>query len=96
MGKLINLQSDELLLDHPIYHFLQTWMQDENNHGRTVIAADLFEEFKERKSHGVDYQTTRSFGRGLVSIISNLQNFYQIEVIKKGNRNAYTFRPLRS
>ena len=96
LGKLINLQSDELLLDHPIYHCLQTWMQDENNHGRTVIAADLFEEFEKRKSDGFRHKTTRSFGRELSSITSNLQNFYQIEVTKKGNRKAYTFRPLRS
>ena len=99
LGKLINFQSEELLLSLPIYHCLQTWMQDGNNHGRAVAAFELFDAFKvieERKSYGFGHQTTRSFGRSLANIRSSLQHFYQIEVTKKDNRYIYAFWPLPS
>ena len=99
LGKLINLQSEELLLSLPIYHCLQAWMQDGNNHGRAVAAFELFDAFKaieERKSYGFGHQTTRSFGRSLANIRSNLRHFYQIEVTKKDNRYIYAFWPLPS
>ena len=99
LGKLINSQSEELLLGLPIYRCLQTWMQDENNHGRAVAAFELFEAFQiieEKQSYGFRHQTTRSFGRSLANIRSNLQNFYRIELTKKDNRNIYSFWPLQS
>ena len=99
LDKLINSQSEELLLGFPIYRCLTIWMQDENNHGRAVAAFELFEAFKvieEKKSYGFRHQTPRSFGKELARITSNLHNFYQTEVTKKDNRKAYTYRPLRS
>ena len=99
LDKLINSQSEELLLGLPIYRCLKIWMQDENNHGRAVAAFELFGAFKiieEKKSYGFRHQTTRSFGRSLANIRSNLQNFYRIELTKKDNRNIYSFWPLQS
>ena len=99
LGKLINSQSEELFLGLPIYRCLQTWMQDGNNHGRAVAAFELFEAFQiieEKQSYGFRHQTTRSFGRSLANIRSNLQNFYRIELTKKDNRYIYAFWPLPS
>ena len=96
LDKLSQAQSEELLVEHPIFMCLEQWMENKDNHDKLMKASELFQELSEvSETHriGLPYQNARSFGRHMVQIRNNLEQYYTIKVSKYQNQSAYTFSP---
>jgi len=96
IAKLGQAQTEELLIDHPIFMCLDLWMENEDNHGKPMQTSQLFQELSnisETYSIGLPYQSARSLGRQMVQLRSNLEEYYQIGISKPLNKLTYTFRP---
>ena len=75
---------------------LDQWMENEDNHGKLMQTSQLFQELSEVSetySIGLPYLSARSFGRQLVQLRSNLEEYYKISITKPQNKTHYAFRP---
>jgi len=98
LDKLDQAQTEELLIDHPIYMCLERWMENTDNHGSPTPTVQLYQqlsEISETYSIGMPYQSSRSFSRQLSQLKSNLLQYYKIEVTKPQNRITYAFWPIQ-
>lgn len=100
LSKMQKEQSIFLLEDEPIFQTLEIWLKEENNQGREIIAKTLREELekiaREEKIFW-PYETPMSLAKRLQNILSNLEEFFQIETkSKKGHEKVYSFIPLKN
>ena len=90
---------NQILTDNPSLSLmvcLEQWMEDETNHGRALNSTQLFQELSqvsETYSIGLPYLSARSFGRQMVQLRSNLEQYFKINITKPGNKTAHAFWP---
>ena len=94
LDKLSQAQTEELMIDDPIFLCLEAWMEDPRNHDQFVKARELFMKLKmvaENIGANLPYRGPSGFGRKLRQIISNLELYYQIETRFYANTWYYKF-----
>lgn len=95
LGRMDVEQSLFVLEDDPIFICLDIWLATPKNRGREVTASILYSDFQliaEEEGIPFTFKSARSFGMHLRSILSNLEEFFDIEA-EKTNRWCYKFRP---
>ena len=97
VAKLSQQQSTFVLEDDPLFICLQIWLDSPTNQGKKIDASQLFNELHNVASwHNMDwpYQNVRSFAKRLGIIMSNLQDFFDIDPKPDARRRRwYSFRP---
>jgi DNA primase len=96
LGQLGQAQTEELFVDDPIIVCLERWMENPDNHGRSVKGSYLygaFSQIAEEIGIGMSYKMI-GFCQKLAQISSNLQHLYEVKVTKPKNSKHYAFRPI--
>jgi len=93
---LSQAQTEELMIDDPIFLCLERWMENTENHGQELRSSELFLELKtvaDRIGADLPYRGTSGFGRKIRQIISNLRRYYQIDERESNRHRYYAFNP---
>lgn len=97
LGKLDQAQDEELLSDNPIALALSIWLEQPSNQGQELKSAELYNQLvqvAEEHRIGLPYKSSRSFGRAMRNIVTNLATYFQVQQRKVNNTFCYTFHPL--
>ena len=95
LEKMNREQSQFVLEEDPIFLCLDIWVNKPGNQGRQVTASTLYYDFQiiaEQEKISFTFKSAKSFGRRLHSILSNLEEFFNVEA-KKTDRWYYILRP---
>ena len=94
LDKMDKAQTDFLIEDNSIYECLEVWLSQQDNIGREVRTSELFEEFKaiaESEGIGFGFKSSRSLGKHLRQILSNLGMYFNITERQVNRAWHYTF-----
>ena len=94
LDKMDKAQTDFLIEDNSIYECLEVWLSQQDNIGHEVRASELFEEFKaiaESEGIGFGFKSSRSLGKQLRQMLSNLGMNFNITERQVNPACHYTF-----